>query len=209
MVSLQRLLGKEDKFFELLEASAQQVCHSVLALKKFTQDPAHAQTLDEFVASRKQDKAITYEISDLLCTTFVSAMEREDVDDLAQLLYRIPKAVEKVAERILLAPQLCQSVDLSRQVDMLERATHTLLDMVRQLRQGTTVEKMRRKNSQLQEIEGDADKLVVEHLRELFSGRIEPTKVIFLKDLFELLEKVTDRCRDAGNILTRIVLKNT
>jgi uncharacterized protein Yka (UPF0111/DUF47 family) len=28
-----------------------------------------------------------------------------------------------------------------------------------------------------------------------------------MKDLFELLEKVIDRCRDAGNIVLQIVLK--
>jgi uncharacterized protein Yka (UPF0111/DUF47 family) len=28
-----------------------------------------------------------------------------------------------------------------------------------------------------------------------------------LKDLYELLEKVIDRCRDAGNVVTHIVLK--
>jgi len=33
--------------------------------------------------------------------------------------------------------------------------------------------------------------------------------VIILKDLYELLEKVVDRCRDAGNVISQIVLKNT
>ena len=39
--------------------------------------------------------------------------------------------------------------------------------------------------------------------------KTDPVKVIFLKDLFELLEKVTDRCRDAGNVINHIVLKNS
>ena len=34
-------------------------------------------------------------------------------------------------------------------------------------------------------------------------------QAMFLKDLFELLEKVTDRCRDAGNTIMAIVLKST
>ncbi|PYM09779.1 MAG: pit accessory protein, partial [Verrucomicrobia bacterium] len=34
-------------------------------------------------------------------------------------------------------------------------------------------------------------------------------KVIALKDLYELLEKVIDRCRDAGNVINHIVLKNS
>jgi uncharacterized protein Yka (UPF0111/DUF47 family) len=30
-----------------------------------------------------------------------------------------------------------------------------------------------------------------------------------LKDLYDLLEKVIDRCRDAGNVIAQIVLKNS
>jgi uncharacterized protein Yka (UPF0111/DUF47 family) len=43
----------------------------------------------------------------------------------------------------------------------------------------------------------------------LFSGKYDAVKVIVLKDLYELLEKVVDRCRDAGNVITQIVLKNS
>jgi uncharacterized protein Yka (UPF0111/DUF47 family) len=40
-------------------------------------------------------------------------------------------------------------------------------------------------------------------------GRHEPIRILLLKDLFELLEKAIDRCRDAGNVAYQIVLKNS
>jgi uncharacterized protein Yka (UPF0111/DUF47 family) len=49
----------------------------------------------------------------------------------------------------------------------------------------------------------------MELYRDLFSGRYDAVKVIVLKDLYELLEKVIDRCRDAGNVISQIVLKNS
>jgi uncharacterized protein Yka (UPF0111/DUF47 family) len=33
--------------------------------------------------------------------------------------------------------------------------------------------------------------------------------VLVLRDLYDLLEKIVDRCRDAGNVVTHIVLKNS
>jgi uncharacterized protein Yka (UPF0111/DUF47 family) len=33
--------------------------------------------------------------------------------------------------------------------------------------------------------------------------------VLALRDIYELLEDVVDRCRDAGNMVTHIVLKNS
>jgi uncharacterized protein Yka (UPF0111/DUF47 family) len=63
-------------------------------------------------------------------------------------------------------------------------------------------------NSKLQDIEGEADQAVLDILRRLYNGKQDPVQAMFLKDLFELLEKVTDRCRDAGNTITHIVLKS-
>jgi hypothetical protein len=49
----------------------------------------------------------------------------------------------------------------------------------------------------------------LELLRDLYSGKHEPLKAVFLKELYDLLEKVTDRCRDSGNVINHIVLKNS
>jgi uncharacterized protein Yka (UPF0111/DUF47 family) len=43
----------------------------------------------------------------------------------------------------------------------------------------------------------------------LFSGKHDPMQVIMLKDLYELLEKVIDRCRDAGNVIAHTALKHS
>jgi len=209
MVSLQKLLGKEDKFFDLFEASAEQACNSVRALRQFLAEPAASRRLDEFIVSRRKDKAITAEISAALCTSFVTVMEAEDIEALATSIYKIPKTIEKIAERVLLAPQHLTGVDLSAQVTLLERATETLLQMVREMRKGLPKARVRTLNEQLQTIEGDADKTVLEMLRGLYNDPQEAARIVFLKDIFELLERGTDRCRDAGNVISRIVLKST
>ena len=58
--------------------------------------------------------------------------------------------------------------------------------------------------------EGDADKLLLQSLRDLYSrpGQDSVT-IIVLKDLYDLIEKVVDRCRDAGNVVSHIVFKNS
>jgi uncharacterized protein Yka (UPF0111/DUF47 family) len=209
MFSLQRLLGKKDKFFDLLEASAQESRTSVQALIRFMRNPDELKTLDEFVVSRRKEKKIADEISEALCKTFVTALEREDIEALSVALYKIPKTMEKIGERILLAPQLFKGVDLTRQVTMLEKATDTLVTMIKELRRGVHIENVRAHNEKLQVLEGEGDKLILEELKRLYTGDFDGTKVVFLKDVFELLEKVFDRCRDAGNVINHIVLKNS
>jgi len=50
-------------------------------------------------------------------------------------------------------------------------------------------------------------KLELELLHDLYHGDHSPKHIIFLRDLYELLERVIDRCRDAGNVILQIVLK--
>ena len=209
MFSLQKILGKEDKFFTLLEASAEEARNSVRTLRKYLASPESLKTLDEFILTRRKDKAITAQISEALCTTFVTTLEREDIEALSNALYKIPKTVEKIAERIMLGPQHAQSIDLSRQMGLLENATDTVVTMIRELRKGVNLERIRTHNDQLQAIEGDADNALLDKLKELYASQGNAIRVVFLKDIFELLEKVADRCRDAGNVINHIVLKNS
>lgn len=209
MFSLQKLLGSDAKFFSLLEASAEEGRASVQALKRILTNPSVTPTLDEFIASRRKDKQITTEISELLCRTFVTALEREDIEALSYALYRIPKTAEKFAERFILTVPQLRDIDFSRHVAMLEEATDTVLEMVKALSRQMQLERLSDLNRKLQKIEGDADKLMLELLRDIYSGKYDPIKVIILKDLYEYLEKVVDRTRDAGNVISRVVLKHS
>jgi len=84
-----------------------------------------------------------------------------------------------------------------------------VLLMVVELRGSPNLEKIKEQNDKLQYLEGEADKLMIELLRSLYGGQLDPVSVIALKDLYDLLEKVIDRCRDAGNVVFHIVLKNS
>jgi uncharacterized protein len=209
MFSLQKLLGKEDKFFTLLEASAEEARKSVQTLVKLTKDLDQPVPLDEFAYSRRKDKQITQEISNAVYTTFITALEREDIEELSNALYKIPKTVEKFSERILIAPQLVRGIDFSKQISLLERATDIVLELVKSLRTGMKLEKVKDLNDKLQFLEGEADKQMMLLYQDLFSGKHQPLQVIVLKDLYELLEKIIDRCRDAGNVIAHIALKHS
>jgi uncharacterized protein Yka (UPF0111/DUF47 family) len=210
MISIRRFLGHDEKFFDLLEASAQQAdssVHQLVDLLGRLEQGDAPQDLAVFAESRREDKRITQELTEQLSKTFVTPLEREDIQALGFSLYKIPKTVEKIGERILISPQDLHGHSFRRQVELLDQAAETVLAMVKQLRKGTDLPTTREMNARLQAIEGDADKLELELLRDLYHGDYSAKHIIFLRDLYELLEKVIDRCRDAGNIILQIVLK--
>jgi len=209
MFSLQKLLGKDDKFFTLMEGSAEEARASVKSLVKLLGTAADKRSLAEFIEIRRKDKRITKELTEHLCKTFVTPLEREDIEALSESLYKIPKTIEKFSERLLIADQVIQSLDFSKQMEMLESAADVVVAIVKELRKGVNLERVKAQNDKLQEIEGEADKMMLDMLRELYNGDHSVIRVIVLKDLYELLEKVFDRCRDVGNIVFQIVLKHS
>ena len=106
---LKKIFGKEDKFFDLLEAGAQEAKTSVNLLASYLHTlsaggpPAN---LDDFVQSRRKEKRIRYEMTEQLSRTFVTPLEREDIEALSFALYRIPKSVEKIVERLSIYPDI-------------------------------------------------------------------------------------------------------
>jgi hypothetical protein len=207
MISLQKFFGKTDVFYDLLEASAEEARLSVQALSTLLSQNAGDRSLDALILSRRKDKQITEKIDEALCRTFVSDLEREDVEALANAIYRIPKTVEKIAERVIIAPDRVQGVDFSKHLKMMQEAADTVVAIVQELRKKLHLERVKDHSTKLQFIEGEADKLMLDMLRDLYSGKHDAVSVIYLKDLYDLMEKVYDRCRDAGNVVSHIVLK--
>ena len=207
MISLQKFFGKSDVFFTLLLQSAEEGKHSVQSLKKFFSTPGLDQSLDEFKETRRKDKKITEQINEALLKTFVTELEPEDIEELSTALYKIPKTVEKIAERYNICAAKLTDCDFSKQLGMMETAANIVVEMVGELREKMHLGTMNGMNAQLQQVEGEADKYQVELLRGLYNNETDAIRVIMLRDLYDLMEKVVDRCRDAGNVVSHIVLK--
>jgi uncharacterized protein Yka (UPF0111/DUF47 family) len=61
----------------------------------------------------------------------------------------------------------------------------------------------------LQELEREGDEIYRAAMADLFRGNTDVHAVIFLKDLYENLEATVDRCQHVGDVVERIVIKNT
>jgi uncharacterized protein Yka (UPF0111/DUF47 family) len=209
MFSLQQLFGKGDKFHELLEAAATESHESVRLVIQLMKAPRDTRKFDDLVLARRKEKKISEQISEELVKTFVTGLEREDIEALARGLYKIPKSAEKLAERFMMAGKHLEGIDFSQQADMMEKAADAVHKMIPQLYAMEDLEKIKALNDRLQYVEGEADKFMNDLLRDLYSGKYDALRAMVLRDLYELIEKVVDRCRDVGNVVMHIVLKNS
>lgn len=210
MSSFQRLLGRDDKFYLLLEASGQQAkagaTQLAQLLPKLAADGA-SQMLNELGVSRLKHKAISLEITEALCKVFMTPLEREDIEALSAALYKISKNVEKIGERLTIHPDGVNIATIARQLTLLEQCADIVARMVGELRKKTQGELIKGEYERLQSLEGDADRVMNELLRDLYHGNSDARAVVFWKDIYELFEKAVDRCRDAGYVVFHVALK--
>ena len=161
MFSLQTIFGKGDKFYGLLEASAESAHSSASALIELLSTPATQQSLEKF------------------------------------------------AERYTLAVGRIGDVDFTSRAVMLEQACEVLEQITGLLRKGMDLDQIKKLNDQLQTIEAEADRQILELYRDAYNNETDPIRYLVKMDLFEILEKAIDRCRDAGNVIYHIALKNS
>ena len=209
MFSLQTIFGKGDKFYGLLEQSAEAARESAKALHELVNHADHAPVMAAFAAARSREKALAAQISEELVNTFVTALDREDIEALNSSLYKIPKSVEKFAERYEIVASRLNDVDFSQRTLVLTRATDVVAEMIGELRRGLRIDPVKKLQDRLQTLESEGDRMLLAPYRTLYLESNDAMRAMLAKDLFELIEKAIDKCRDVGNIVYSIVLKNS
>lgn len=209
MISLAKLFGKSDRFFELLASSAKSAHQSIEALAQLLKESDGNLSLAELAVARRNEKKNAEVIAEELVKVFITALDREDIEALSKALYRIPKTVEKFGERYEIMHHLVKAQDFAPQMEIAQDAAHVVVRMVDMLGNNPRLEDIKAENDKMQELEGRADRLVLGNLKGIYDGSMDPIKAMAMRDLYDLLEKVIDRCRDAGNVVSQIVLKNS
>ena len=207
MFSLQTIFGSGKQFFILLDEAAVAAHDSTKALYEMLKDPARNVALDAFKLARQRERVASDKIGKALVDSFITPIEREDIESLSSALYKIPKQVERFADRFALARHRLEGIDFAPRAAMLEKAAGVVVEMVHELRE-MRLEEMSKLNERLRVLEAEADRLILELYRDTYTHETDPMRYLILKDLFEILEKAIDRCRDAGNVIYHVVLKN-
>jgi len=204
------LLPRQDKFNTyLIELSAKaNICASYLkAYVEASDVPARKKVWLEIAACREQSKAIMGNMTGELCRSFVTPFDREDIQNLAQYLYRIPKTIEKVMQRMELHGLKGAQSDFQRQIDLIVNEAEVMGETVTDLVNRRHTKQVMQKVMQLHELEQRGDDVLQELLGALFAEGRDIKDLILRKDIYDLLEKVIDCYRDAAAVTLQIVLK--
>lgn len=173
MFSLQRVLGGDGEFFVLLEQSAEQSALSAKVLLDISQKPLES-GINPLLEIRNKNESLTQNLSSLLCSTFLTPLDRDEIEKLATALYKIPKTLEKFMKQLIVSKIEMNSVDFTPQIRIIAQSAELVLQMVKDLRHCPEIVAVKKQNDQLQVLEGEADTLLLNLIKDLFSGRYKP-----------------------------------
>lgn len=211
MFSIQRMTGRPGEFFGLLEESAQLGAEAARALRAVVTGPGGTKPdLRPVAEARRKDKEVFQRLDGLLSRVFATPIEREDLANIGQRLYKLPKTIEKFAERYEIVHDKVGNIDFTLVLGMLERATEIVVRMVNSMAHSPkALAEINAYKARLSQIKAEAGHLMLDAERRLYLSNAEPLTVIVTKELCDLLTECLDVCRGLGGTLALAVLKNS
>lgn len=143
---------------------------------------------------------------EVLDTSFVTPIDREDIQEIASLLNKIAKKITKVCLNL-------KVYKLDKYTDNLKHQSQTLIAATNELEQifahfkKPTISDMTARNLKMKEIETRGDEILYSATEALFSGKYEALDVIKLRDLHKDLENALDACYSVSDAVVSVVLK--
>ncbi|MFH1157813.1 MAG: DUF47 family protein [Pseudomonadota bacterium] len=204
------LLPKQEKFYVYLEELSTQSNVCAHLLKTYVENPnaaARVEIRQKIVACRTRSKAIMGDVTGELCRSFITPFDREDIQEFAQHLYRIPKTIEKVVQRMEMHGLKDAKADFIRQIDVIVGEAGEMEAMVSDLLRKRNTKQVMQKVAVLHDLEQKGDDVLQELLGSLFAEGRGVRDLLLRKDIYDMLEKIIDFYRDAASVTLRIVLK--
>lgn len=210
MKILEYFLPREGKFYVMLDEMtrhASESCRTLNALVAATPEerPALGERIREL---KKTAKRLMNEMEEGLIYSFITPFDREDMQEFALVLYRIPKQVDKIKSRIMILPPVMEDSTLRQLLDIVLEEAQALQYLVERLNK-RDIHELRKQADRIQELEHQADEVLESFAISFDTNPTSFYEALFRKDVYELLEKLTDHYKDGSDVAMRIILKHT
>jgi len=209
---IRKLMPKDDKFYRLLEESAQ----NLIKVGEVLQKISSAMSVEELEPIAEEIKdlehkgdSITHQIFHELNITFVTPFDREDIHYLASALDDVLDYINSSTGRFILYHVGHIPGTMVALIDVICKAIVELAKGVSLLRDLHDLESFTEVLKRVNDYEDQADQIFDRAIADLFN-RItnDPINLIKLKEIYVTLETATDKCEDAANVLESILIKN-
>jgi predicted phosphate transport protein (TIGR00153 family) len=204
-----RILPKTTNFFKFFEDHAKLAVEACRQLEGICNDSRELHVrASRIKAIEHEADFITHNCIDALHRTFITPIDRSDIHRLITRQDDIVDSVDATASRMMLYDLTEMRPEVKLLTAGLVRASSDLAEAVQGMHQmkkrGEEIERYCRA---VYDAEKEGDQVLRAALARLFKEEREAVVLIKWKEVFERLEKATDRCEEVANIVQGIVIE--
>lgn len=202
-----RLGPEEREFLGLIQSAADNLLQAAKALQAmlddYTNPTAKWRKIEE---AEHAGDTITHRIMKKLNQTFIPFIDRGDLHALTSALDNVVDGIEAAASRMVLYRIERPTPEAREIVSLIVASAEQIVRAVAHLPKCDGVEEA---CIEVNRLENSADIVYRRAIAALFEGQQPILEVTKWKEIYEILETVTDRCEDVADAMEAIALKHS
>lgn len=206
------LIPQDKKFFQLFEKASA----NLLATSKVLVEMVNAASIDrrkelirEIERLEHIGDTLTHETLNELSTNFITPFDREDIHAMVSSLDDVVDFIHGSAKRIDLYKVTEIPAAVRKLAELVLHGAEELHTAVQNLKDIKKPEVIREACVKINSIENHADDIFDMAIAQLFDEEKDAIKLIKTKEVLSALETATDKCEDAANAISSMIVKYT
>ena len=197
-----KLKGKEEKFFSILENHAGLTYESAEMMERvFKGEVSKEEAFLEIDTKEKAADELVNETVDRLRKTFITPMDREDIQLLIDQLDTTLDNIKEIMDKMVM-------YHVGKPSDGAIRMSEIVVKCVKHINKSIGyMGSLEGRVHQVLKLESEADNIYHEEMAKLFTECTDPIEIIKWKEILSSMEDVIDGCEDLVGTFRRVVLK--
>jgi predicted phosphate transport protein (TIGR00153 family) len=197
-------------FYELFEKIAENVATTGTLFKQlvgeadFTKRSVLAQAITDI---EHDNDELSHRVFTELGRNFITPFDREDIHSLATSLDDIVDYTYTAAKKIVLYRIEPNETGMQKMAELIEQGALHIKTAILELRDMKKIRNITESLVKINSIENQADDVFDMSIERLFDTEPDAKSVIKKRDIYQVMEVVTDKFEDAGNVIESIIIK--
>jgi uncharacterized protein Yka (UPF0111/DUF47 family) len=207
---IQLFMPKDKVFYSLFEEVADSVARMGVLLKEVVSEPdfdKRAVLISQLEVQEHINDEFTHRIFTELSRNFITPFDREDIHYLASALDDICDYIYSAAKKINFYKVNPNDIGIRKMADLIEQGSGQIRNAVKELRNMRDMRKITDALVKVNSIENQADDIFDMSIDRLFETEPDAKEVIKKREIYQVMEIVTDKCEDATNVIESIIIK--
>jgi len=207
---LKFFLPKDRVFYQLFENVAEVLVKMGNKLKEVVNEPDYelrGKLIKEVEDMEHINDEYTHKIFTELGKTFITPFDREDIHYLATSLDDIADYIYASAKKINFYRVDPNDIGIQKMGDLIALGCVQVHKAVTELRNMKNMRQITDALVAINSIENQGDDIFDMSIERLFATEPDAKEVIKKREIYQIMEVVTDKCEDAANVIESIIIK--